>query len=477
MTHLLIIGGSDAGISAALRARELAPALEITIVLSDRFPNFSICGLPFFLSGEVPNWQNLAHRTAEEITTQGIHLLMNHTARAINPVQKMVTVVDPIGQLQQLAYDQLIVATGATSIRPNIEGLDLPGVYHLRWMEDSFAVQKHLTEQAPKHALIIGGGYIGLEMADALILRRMSVTLVEHSATVLKTVAPSLGQLITAELQRHDVEVVNGVNVVRIEQKGSQLLVFGTENFHRTTDLVIVAVGVNPSTQLAETADVRLGVRRAIQVDRKMQTNVPNLYAAGDCAETWHRVLNQNTYLPLGTTAHKQGRVAGENAVGGNREFAGSLGTQVVKVFELAIARTGLRDAEATDAGFEPVTIESEVWDHKVYYPGAYQLRIRVTGDRQSGQLLGAQIAGHYQAEVAKRIDIFSTALFHGMRVEELSDLDLSYTPPFGSPWDSIQMAAQAWVKIQRQFRQEAGTYENLVGPNFHGTVGDAVTS
>ncbi len=456
MTHLLIIGGSDAGISAALRARELAPALEITIVLSDSFPNFSICGLPFFLSGEVPNWQNLAHRTAEEITTQGIHLLMNHTAQAINPVQKMVTVLNPIGQLQQLRYDQLIVATGAASIHPNIEGLDLPGVYPLRWMEDSFAVQKHLTEQAPKHALIIGGGYIGLEMADALILRGMSVTLVEHSATVLKTVAPSLGQLVTAELQRHDVEVVNGMNVVRIEQQGSQLLVFGTENFHQTTDLVIVAVGVNPSTQLAETADVRLGVRRAIQVNRKMQTNVPDIYAAGDCAETWHRVLNQNTYLPLGTTAHKQGRVAGENAVGGNWEFAGALGTQVVKVFELAIARTGLRDAEAIDAGFEPVTIESEVWDHKVYYPGAHQLRILVTGDCTSGRLLGAQIAGHYQGEVAKRIDIFATALFHGMTVDAINDLDISYTPPLGSPWDAVQIATQGWSRQFSEFsRQE----------------------
>ena len=260
MAHLLIIGGSDAGISAALRARELAPALEITIVLSDSFPNFSICGLPFFLSGEVADWRSLAHRTAEEIIAQGIHLLMNHTAQAIDPVQKIVTVIDPVGQLQQVTYDQLIIATGATSIRPNVEGLDLPGVYLLRWMSNSFAVQKYLTEQAPKHALIIGGGYIGLEMADALILRGMSVTLVERSATVLKTVEPNLSQLVTAELQRHSVEVINGVNIAKIEQKGSQLLVSGSEGFHRTTDLVIVAVGVNPSTQLAQTAGVRLGV-------------------------------------------------------------------------------------------------------------------------------------------------------------------------------------------------------------------------
>jgi NADPH-dependent 2,4-dienoyl-CoA reductase/sulfur reductase-like enzyme len=178
-----------------------------------------------------------------------------------------------------------------------------------------------------------------------------------------------------------------------------------------------------------------------------METSLPDIYAAGDCVETWHRLLQTPTYLPLGTTAHKQGRVAGENAVGGDAEFAGSLGTQVVKVFELAIARTGLRAQEAQEAGFAPVTTELKTWDHKAYYPGAHSLRIRVTGDRHTGALLGAQIIGHHRAEVAKRIDIFATALFHRMTINQLNDLDLSYTPPLSSPWDPVQMAAQAWSK------------------------------
>jgi NADPH-dependent 2,4-dienoyl-CoA reductase/sulfur reductase-like enzyme len=176
-----------------------------------------------------------------------------------------------------------------------------------------------------------------------------------------------------------------------------------------------------------------------------MRTNLPDVLAAGDCVEAWHRLLNQPAYLPLGTTAHKQGRVAGETAVGGNREFAGSLGTQVVKVFELAVARTGLRDQEAQAAGFDPLTVGSTQDDHKAYYPGAHQLQLRITGDRRSGQLLGAQLVGDHRAEVAKRIDIPAGALFHHMTVDGLSDLDLSYTPPFGSPWDAIQLAAQAW--------------------------------
>lgn len=451
MTQLLIIGGSDAGISAALRARELDPTIGITIVLADSFPNFSICGLPFYLSGEVSDWRNLAHRTAEEITREGINLLINHIAQTINPVNKTVTVIDSEGQVKELSYDRLVIGTGAIPIQPQIEGLDLNGVYLLRSMADSFAVHRHLTMFEPKSAVIIGGGYIGLEMADALTLRGIEVTVVEHHETVFKTVDAGLGQLIGAELQRHGIQVVTGVSVEALESKGSELAVSGSANFHMLTDMVLVSVGVNPLTDLAQTSGVEIGVRGAIRVNRKMETNILDIHAAGDCVETWHRLLNQNIYLPLGTTAHKQGRVAGENAVGGEREFAGSLGTQVVKIFDLAVARTGLSDAEAKSAGFEPVTVEIVTWDHKVYYPGAHKLQIRVTGDRSSGRLLGAQMLGHYQGDVAKRIDIFATALFHGMKVDELNDFDLSYTPPFSSPWDPVQMAAQAWVKAQWQ--------------------------
>lgn len=447
MTHLLIIGGSDAGISAALRARELDSTVEITILLADSFPNYSICGLPFYLSGEVNDWHNLAHRKVEDITSLGINLLMNHWAESIDPTQKIVTVTTPTGQSKTLHYDKLILGTGGTSVSPPITGLNLPGVYPLRWMADSFAVQKHLTDLKPQHAVIIGAGYIGLEMADALTLRGLSVTLIQRSGSILKTIDPSLSQLVADELEKHGAEVVTGVNIDRIELKGERLRVADAQGFERTTDLIIVAVGVNPATQLAQTAGIKLGINGAIQVNRRMKTNVPDIYAAGDCAETYHRLLGQNIYLPLGTAAHKQGRVAGENAIGGKRKFQGSLGTQVVKIFEIAAARTGLRDDEAISAGLQPLTVETDVWHHKAYYPGAHSLRIRVTGDRESGRLLGAQIAGHYQGEVSKRIDIFATALFHDMTVNDLNDLDLSYTPPLGSPWDAVQMAAQAWTK------------------------------
>ena len=451
MTHVLMIGGSDAGISAALRIRELSPNAEVTVMLADDYPNFSICGLPFYLSGEVPDWRNLAHRTKEDIQREGISLLANYRATCIDPNQQVVTAVNAAGNEVQVSYDKLVIGTGATSRHPRIEGLDLPGVYFLRWMGDSFQVHQHLSEQNPQSAIIVGGGYIGLEMADALTLRGLQVTLVEHSPTVLKTVHASFGERVADELKRHGVTVETGIAVERIEPIGTQLRVTGTPGFSAVADLVLVAVGAVPSTDLAQTAGVELGQHGAIQVNQRMETNVPNTYAAGDCVETWHRLLQKNVYIPLGTTAHKQGRIAGENAIGGNGEFQGTLGTQVVKVFELAISRTGLREAEAKEAGFEPVTVEFETWDHKVYYPCAHPIRIRVTGDANTRQLLGAQIIGHYQGEVAKRIDIFATALFHGMKVGQLSDLDLSYTPPLSSPWDPVQMAAQAWVKQVNQ--------------------------
>jgi NADPH-dependent 2,4-dienoyl-CoA reductase/sulfur reductase-like enzyme len=210
--------------------------------------------------------------------------------------------------------------------------------------------------------------------------------------------------------------------------------------------LVLVVVGVRPDTDLAASAGAARGFKNAITVDRQMRTNLPDVLAAGDCVITHHRLLGE-TYLPLGTTAHKQGRVAGQNALGGHAEFAGSLGTQVVKIFDQAAARTGLRHHEAATAGYDPITVQSEADDHKAYYPGSHRITMRVTGDRATGRLLGMQLFGHKNAEIAKRVDIAATAIFHGMTVDAVSDLDLSYTPPLGSPWEAVQMGAQAWVR------------------------------
>jgi NADPH-dependent 2,4-dienoyl-CoA reductase/sulfur reductase-like enzyme len=447
MPNVLIIGGSDAGISAALRARELAPSTEVTVVVADRYPNFSICGLPFYLSGEVADWHTLAHRTVLEIENEGIHLLLEHSVSSIDTIAKVVSLGSRQGNASNLGYDRLIIATGAESIRPKIDGIDLHGVFVLRWMDEAFSMQQYMNERRPRSAIVVGGGYIGMEMADALTYRGMHVTVVEFFDSVLTTVDPEFGGKVRKELKAHGVKIATGIAVTGIVQSEDKLTILGSNNFSASADMILVAVGASPNSKLALSAGVEIGLKGAIKVDRLMRTNVPGIFAAGDCVETWHRLLNSYTYMPLGTTAHKQGRVAGENAVGGNRKFQGSLGTQAVKIFDLVAARTGLRDSEAVLAGFDPVTVEFEAWDHKAYYPGAEKLSIRLTGDRAGKELLGAQMMGHKHSEVSKRIDVFASAIYNRMRIDELNDLDLSYTPPLSSPWDPVQMSAQAWTR------------------------------
>jgi NADPH-dependent 2,4-dienoyl-CoA reductase/sulfur reductase-like enzyme len=463
--HLVMIGGSDAGISAALHARELDPGADVTVVVEDAYPNFSICGIPYYLSGEVAHWRNLAHRTIADLEAAGMWLRLDTTARRIDVPGRKLLITSPDGSEELLGYDKLIVGTGAVPVRPPISGVAGPdplgpddGVHLLHSMGDTFAVMRTLEHAGPASAVIVGGGYIGLEMADALTIRGLAVTQMEQLPEVLPTVDPELGALVHAELAARGVEVLAGTTVRAITcapsgQAGRlevQATALDGAAVTRVADMVLVVVGVRPDTALATEAGATLGVRGAIEVDTRMRTGLPDVFAAGDCVITHHRLLGV-TYLPLGTTAHKQGRVAGENALGGNRQFAGSLGTQVVKIFDHATARTGLRDHEAEAAGFDPVTVESPADDHKAYYPGSHRITMRVTGDRTTGRLLGMQLFGHKHAEIAKRIDIAAAAIFNGMTVDAVSDLDLSYTPPLGSPWDAIQMGAQAWTRaIQR---------------------------
>jgi NADPH-dependent 2,4-dienoyl-CoA reductase/sulfur reductase-like enzyme len=457
--HLVMIGGSDAGISAALRARELDPAADVTVVVADAYPNFSICGIPYYVSGEVTHWRNLAHRTITDLERTGMSLRLDTTARRIDVAGRKLQVTGADGQDELIAYDKLVIGTGAVPVRPPIAGLTGPGalgpgdgVHLLHTMGDTFAVMRTLEAASPSGAVIVGAGYVGLEMAEALTARGLAVTQLEQLPEVLATVDPELGALVHAELAGHGVDVATGTTArrigraapgdpgrLRLEAHGP-----GGESINYFADMVLVVTGVRPDTELAAAAGARLGARGAIQVDPGMRTALPDVLAAGDCVITHHRLLGE-TYLPLGTTAHKQGRVAGENALGGNRQFAGSLGTQVVKVFDQAAARTGLREHEAAAAGFDPITVQAEADDHKAYYPGSHRIRMRVTGDRRTRRLLGMQLFGHRHAEIAKRIDIAATAIFHGMNVDAISDLDLSYTPPLGSPWEAVQMGAQAW--------------------------------
>jgi NADPH-dependent 2,4-dienoyl-CoA reductase/sulfur reductase-like enzyme len=389
-----------------------------------------------------------------------MQLRLDTVARRIDVADHRLAVTDAAGREELITYDALVVGTGAVPIRPPIQGLagadplgPSDGVHLLHSMDDTFAVMQTLEEAAAARAVIVGAGYIGLEMAEALVARGLAVTQIEQLPEVLPTVDPELGGLVRDQLVEHGVEVRRGTRVSAILRAPAgapgrlEVRAEGEEGASAVfTDLVLVVVGVRPEAELAAAAGAEQGAKGAIAVDRRMRTNLADVLAAGDCAATHHRLLG-TTYLPLGTTAHKQGRVAGENAVGGHREFAGSLGTQVVKVFDMAVARTGLRDHEALAAGFDPVTVAHEADDHKAYYPGSHRIAMRYTGDRRTGRLLGLQLFGHLHGEIAKRVDIAATAIFHEMTVDQVNDLDLSYSPPLGSPWDAVQAGAQVWVR------------------------------
>ncbi|HVW47223.1 MAG TPA: FAD-dependent oxidoreductase [Solirubrobacterales bacterium] len=451
--HVVAIGGSDAGISAALRARELDPDCAFTVVVADAFPNFSICGIPYYVSGEVGDWQALAHRSHADLEATGMSLRLDTRVTAIEPAEHRILTAGG----GAIGYDALIVGTGAVPVRPPIAGLDrlgpADGVHLLHSIGDTFELMETLGREPMRRAVIVGAGYIGIEMAEGLRLRGLEVTQVEQLGEVLPTVDPELGAVVREELVRNGVDVHCGTRVEAVasgEGDAGRAIVRAVDAEGQAlsfpADVVLVVVGVRPDVALAAAAGARLGARGAIAVDREMRTTLPDVFAAGDCVVTHHRLLGES-YLPLGTTAHKQGRVAGENALGGSREFAGSLGTQVVKVFDLVAARTGLRDDEAVAAGFDPLTVAARPDDHKAYYPGARPIAMRLTGDRRGGRLLGVQLVGHRGSEVAKRIDIPATAIFNEMTADAFADLDLSYTPPLGSPWEAVQMGVQELVR------------------------------
>lgn len=459
--HVAIVGGSDAGIEAARRCLELDPQTQVSLLVADAFPNFSICGIPYHVSGEVQDWRNLAHRKADDLDRLGITLRLDHTVTGLDV---------PGGALSfshherpgSLAYDRLILATGATPRRPPITGLDTlratDGVHVLHTMPETFALTGTVDQLPPgSTAMIVGAGYVGLEMAEALTTRGLRVVVVEQLPQVLpRTLDPELAASVERRLIDQGVDVRCNSTVEAIEPaEGGLDVVLGRERLR--AGLVLVAAGVDPVTELAVEAGLELGAAGAIAVDRQMRTSIDGVWAAGDCVHTHHRLLDEPGYLPLGTTAHKQGRVAGDNVMGGSLEYAGTLGTQAVKLFDRVAAATGLRDAEARAAGFDPLTVQVDVDDHKAYYPGATKLALRLTGDRGTGQLLGGQLLGSYGAEVSKRIDVLAAAIHNANAVAELADLDLSYTPPLGSPWDAVQQGAHAWQAAARQAVEGTG--------------------
>ena len=434
--------------SAASRARRRNPDLEIIVLEKGQHVSYGACGLPFYLSGEVTDWNDLVVYTPEYFREKrGIDVRLGHEAIQIEPGRKLVHALRAVSQPVAIPYDKLLIATGAAP-STNIPGAELPGVFTCSDLAGTIRLREFLDQKKPKTAVVAGSGYIGLEVADALSRRGIQVTLLGRAAHILEGFEPEIQKQVEGSLAAHGVHIRMNCAVTQITESGSgDGLHVHHEGGSESADVAIIATGLVPRTSLCESARIAIGDTGAIKVDDRMLTNVNSIYAAGDCAETMHLVSCRPAYFPLGTTANKMGRVAGENAAGGRARFEGIVGTLATKVFELEVARTGLSTTEARAAGFDSrsVTIHTA---SRARYLGGRQVTATLVWDQSSGRFLGFQLAGEEGA--AKRVDAAAVALHAKMRVADMLHLDLSYAPPFAPVWEALLIAAGESLKDSR---------------------------
>ncbi len=433
--------------SAASLAKRRKPYMEIEAYEMGDFTSYGACGMPYYVGGEVPELNDLVVVTPREFEEKrGIRVFMRHRAEKIVPEEKTVLVRNlATDALKEVKYDDLLIATGAEPIVPPSVDLDMPGVFALRGLPDAEAIKRHTAANGCREAIIVGTGYIGVEMAEALTSAGLKVRMMGRRPQVMPIYEDEISALAAEELTAHGVEVVFQAEADRVEREGSRLKVILTGGGVHTADLVLFGTGVRPRSSLAAEAGLKLGVKKAISVDRRQQTSHHGIWAAGDCAEAYHSLLNKNTYIPLALTANRQGRIAGGNVAGLAAEFPGILGSAVCKIFDLTVARTGLGLKEAREHGLNAVKVAVTGRSRAHYYPGGAPVQTVLIVEKDSKKLWGAQMAG--RDGVAQRINVFAAALAAGMTLEQIYNLDLAYAPPFSPVWDPILNAADVAMK------------------------------
>ena len=443
--RFLIIGADAAGMSAASRARRNRKDLEIVVLEQTRDVSYSACGMPYNLAEPEREMDDLVVREASVFREkQGIDLRLGHRAEAINRTAKAVRGTQADGKAFELAYDKLLIATGARPVILDVPGADLPGVTGLKSLEDGRRIKQHLAGNDVRQAVIVGMGYIGMEMAEAFFERGVRVDMVKPRPSLLPWMPDDLSDVVLRELETHLVRVHTGEALQSVERTGERLSVACT-NLRLETDLVLFAAGVRPNSELAAEAGLDLGPDDAVAVDRACRTSDPDIYATGDCADAFHVVTGQRTWVPLALRANRGGRAVADHVTGREVSLDGVAGTAVFKVFDLQVARTGLSMAEAEEAGFDPAEAVIFARSRAHRHPGASQIGVQMIADRATGRLLGVQMVG--REGVAHRIDAPAVALHAGMTVERFHECDLAYAPPFGATWDPMHIAAQQLMK------------------------------
>ncbi|MCK9620193.1 MAG: FAD-dependent oxidoreductase [Methylobacter sp.] len=442
--RIIVIGGVAAGTKSAAKAHRVDPNNEIILYQDESEVSYSACGLPYVISGVIADERKVIIRQPEDFAKDGIQVFIRHRVLGIDTGKQQLSVRNLQDNTDFIvSYDRLIIATGARPIVPSIEGITLEGVLTLRNITDLARFKALLPTVLPEKAVIIGAGYIGLELAETFHELNIKTTIIEKAPRILPKFDPEMAQLVHEHLLENQVEIILGDGLAKLDGNNGRITFVETECGKTVpADLVVIAIGVKPNVELAKEANIDLGNTGAIAVDSKMATNIPGVYAAGDCCETINRITGATAWMPLGDIANLQGRVAGENVAGGNAHFPGVFGTAIFKTFKLTVAMTGLSEQSALESGFDPISIVTEGSDRARYYPGRQGFSLKLIADLKNGRLLGAQAIG--LEGVDKMIDIAATALLGNLTCSDLENADLAYSPPFSPVLSPIIVAAGA---------------------------------
>lgn len=447
---VVIIGGVAAGASAAARLRRLDEKAEIIVFERSGYISYANCGLPYYIGDVITQAKNLTLQTPQSFWKR-FRVKMNvwHEVIAIESKEKRVAVKNlKTGECFHESYDKLLLAPGAKPfLPPGFSGQDLPQVFTLRTVEDTFAIKNYITQNTPTSVVLVGGGFIGLELAENLKHLGLDVAIVQSQEQVMLPFDADMASFLHNTLRQEGIRLILGQRVIGLKAKGEKVSVLLKED-SLEADLVILAMGVSPESTLAKEAGLLLGQKESILVNDKLETSDPHIYAAGDAVEVEHRVSGQKVLLPLAGPANKQGRIVADNMCGGDSHYLGSQGSSILKVFELTAATTGLNESVAKQAGFDVDTVILSPTSHATYYPGGKVMTIKIVFEKKGMRLLGAQIIGY--EGVDKRIDVLATAIFNEMRAPFLKDLDLAYAPPYSSAKDPVNMAGFLAENIEK---------------------------
>lgn len=438
---VVIVGGVAAGATAAARLRRLDEQAEILIFERSGYISYANCGLPYYIGDVITDPEALTLQTPEQFFARfRVQVRVRHEVTALHPERKTVSVTDlATGRTFEESYDKLILAPGARPTQPRLPGVGLERVFTLRTVEDTFRIKEFIQKNKPRSAVLAGGGFIGLELAENLRELGMEVTIVQRPKQLMNPFDADMAALIHAEMRRHGVQLALGSTVEGFAPTNSGVEVLRKDEPSLQADMVVLAIGVTPDTALAKSAGLALGIKDSILVNDRMETSVPDIYAAGDAVQVRHAVTGQDALISLAGPANKQGRIIADNICGMNSRYTGSQGSSVVKVFSMTAAATGVNEKNARNAGFDPEAVILSPMSHAGYYPGGRLMTMKLVYDKPTLRVLGAQIVGY--EGVDKRIDVLATAIHAGMTAPQLKELDLAYAPPYSSAKDPVNMA------------------------------------